>query len=102
MCDRHPGSLNTSDKEVSNEKPVLAKDQQEVKNCNDNYHVLFEQATDAIMVTDFTGNFIDVNSSLCAMFGYTKDDLLTLNVAALLDSESLKARPLLFDLLAAG
>jgi PAS domain S-box-containing protein len=61
-----------------------------------------KQATDAIMVTDFKGNFIDVNTSLCAMFGYTKEELLTLNVKALLDPESLKIQPLRFDLLQAG
>jgi PAS domain S-box-containing protein len=93
---------NINNKKISNGKPVLAKKQQEVKHCNDNYHALFEQATDAIMVTDFNGNFIDVNTSLCAMFGYTKGDLLTLNVKALLDQESLKTQPLRFDLLEAG
>ncbi len=90
------------DKNISREKPVLAKSQQQAGNCNDNYHALFEQATDAIMVTDFNGNFTDVNSSLCTMFGYTKEELLQLNVKALLDYESLKMQPLRFDLLAAG
>src|SRR6266513_829872 len=70
--------------------------------CNENYHFLFEQATDAIMVTDFNGNFKNVNSSLCAMFGYTKKELLELNVKALLDPEHIKTNPLRFDLLAAG
>ena len=91
-----------NDKNISPEKPVSARNQVASK-CNDNnYHALFEQATDAIMVTDFNGNFIDVNSSLCTMFGYTKEELLQLNVKALLDCESLKIQPLRFDLLAAG
>lgn len=84
------------------EKPVLANHRQELKNCNDNYHALFEQATDAIMVTDFHGNFIDVNSSICTMFGYTKQELLSLNVKALLDAEILQTNPIRFDLLANG
>lgn len=91
-----------TDKKIPTEKPVLAKNQQAVTHCNDNYHALFEQATDAIMVTDFKGNFVDVNSSLCAMFGYTKEELLQLNVTELLDPESIKIRPLQYDLLAAG
>jgi len=70
--------------------------------CNENYHFLFEQATDAIMVTDFKGNFKDVNSSLCSMFGYTKEELLQLNVRDLLETEHIKGKPLRFDLLAAG
>lgn len=69
---------------------------------HENYHFLFEQATDAIMVTDFQGNFKNVNSSLCAMFGYTREELLGLNVRVLLDAEHLKELPIRFDLLAAG
>ncbi len=72
------------------------------EDSNENYHFLFEQATDAIMVTDFQGDFKDVNSSLCTMFGYTRDELLKLNVRALLDVEHIKEKPLRFDLLAAG
>src|SRR5258706_1673799 len=54
------------------------------------------------MVTDFRGNFKNVNSSLCSMFGYTKEELLQLNVRDLLDVEHLKEKPLRFDLLEAG
>jgi PAS domain S-box-containing protein len=66
------------------------------------YDSLFEQATDAIMVTDFKGNFKDVNSSFCTLFGYAKKELLQLNVNALLDPEHLKAKPIRFDIMAEG
>ena len=96
------GDSYMTDKKIPTEKPVLARNQKAAIHCNDNYHALFEQATDAIMVTDFKGNFVDVNSRIFTMFGYTKEELLQLNVATLLDPESLKARPLQYDLLAAG
>jgi PAS domain S-box-containing protein len=54
------------------------------------------------MVTDFNGNFKNANPGLCAMFGYTREELLELNIRALLDEEHLEANPLRFDLLAAG
>ncbi|MGH2646284.1 MAG: PAS domain S-box protein, partial [Ginsengibacter sp.] len=66
------------------------------------YHCLFEQATDAIMVTDFSGNFKDVNSSFCTLFGYEKEDLLHQNITALLNPEHLKIKPIRFDILEAG
>ncbi len=66
------------------------------------YHFIFEQATDAIMVTDFKGNFKDVNSSFCTLFGYAKEELLQQNIRALLSPEHLKAKPIRFDILAAG
>ena len=62
------------------------------------YNSLFEQATDAIMVTDFKGNFKDANSSCCTLFGYAKKELLQLNVKALLEPGDLKENPILFDI----
>ena len=102
MCSMQTSISNINNDTKPHEKPVLAKKQQEVKDCNDNYHALFEQATDAIMVTDFKGDFMDVNSSLCAMFGYTKNELLQLNVRVLLDEKDLQKLPIRFDRLAAG
>lgn len=49
------------------------------------YQLLFEQASDAIIVTDLKGNFVDVNTSLCKMVGYTKEQLLQLNVGDIID-----------------
>ena len=81
---------------------MLTQKRMDAGNCDENYHSLFEQATDAIMVTDFTGNFKDVNASLCALFGYAKEELLQLNVHTLLDPEHVKTKPLRFDILAKG
>ncbi len=66
------------------------------------YKALFEQATDAIMITDFKGNFLDVNPWLCNMFGYSYSELLSMNINQLIDSEELKTRPIAFHNLAAG
>ncbi|MFT3912031.1 MAG: PAS domain S-box protein [Ferruginibacter sp.] len=66
------------------------------------YHSLFEQATDPIMLTDFKGNFIDVNTTMCSMFGYSKEELLRLNISSLVDAADLQASPIRFDLLADG
>jgi PAS domain S-box-containing protein len=66
------------------------------------YRSLFEQATDAIFITDFEGNFRDVNASLCKMFGYTREELLLSNIAKVIEPNHLKAKPIRFDLLAVG
>ncbi|MEO6845123.1 MAG: PAS domain-containing sensor histidine kinase [Ginsengibacter sp.] len=66
------------------------------------YDSLFEQATDAIMVTDFKGNFKDVNSNCCTLFGYAKQELLQLKITALLAPSRLKENPIRFDILATG
>jgi PAS domain S-box-containing protein len=66
------------------------------------YYALFEQATDPILVTDFKGNFKDVNSSFCNLFGYTKEELLQSNIRTLLDKQHLEEKPIRFDLLSNG
>jgi len=66
------------------------------------YRALIEQASDAIMITDRHGNFLDVNSSLCTLFGYTREELLQINVTRLIDAEQLKADPLQVDYIARG
>jgi PAS domain S-box-containing protein len=76
--------------------------QQEVKRSEEKYRSLFEQASDPIMVTDFNGNFLDVNESLCKMFGYTKGELMGKSASDLIDAEDMKQKPMNFSRLAAG
>lgn len=49
------------------------------------FRSLVEQATDGIFVSDAQGRYIDVNSTGCAMLGYTRDEFMTLNVADIVD-----------------
>ncbi len=66
------------------------------------YRTLMEQASDGIHTYDFEGNFIDANTKLCQMLGYTRDELLRLNVRDLIPVEDLKAAPLRLGKLRAG
>ncbi|MFI5156489.1 MAG: PAS domain S-box protein, partial [Chitinophagales bacterium] len=66
------------------------------------YRSVIEQASDAIMITDIKGNFFDVNSSLCKMFGYEKEELLRMNISSLIDPEQLRVDPIQNDRIAQG
>lgn len=66
------------------------------------YRSLFEQASDAILVTDLLGNFIDVNSTLCKMLGYSREELLQMNVSAVIQADDLRQRPLISSWLPQG
>jgi two-component system, sporulation sensor kinase E len=66
----------------------------EFRQSEEKYHSLIEQASDAIYILDFNGNFSDVNASMCKMIGYTKEELLQLNVETIIDPEELKTDPL--------
>jgi two-component system, sporulation sensor kinase E len=65
-----------------------------LKKSEEKYHSLIEHASDAIYLLDFDGNFTDVNESMCKMTGYSKEELLQLNIEALIDPEQLKTDPL--------
>ena len=66
------------------------------------YRSVIEQASDSIMVTDEKGNFIEVNSFLCKQFGYSREELMTMNISSLIDPDQLKNDPIRFDLMAKG
>jgi PAS domain S-box-containing protein len=48
-----------------------------------NYKALFEESRDAIYVRTRDGRFIDLNKSMLEMFGYTKDEMMEINVEKL-------------------
>jgi PAS domain S-box-containing protein len=76
--------------------------QMEIKENEKKYRSLFEQASDPILITDFSGNFTDVNGSFCKLFGYTKKELLRMNIKSLVCPYELRERPLRNDLLMKG
>lgn len=66
------------------------------------YRELLEQASDGILLLDDTGRLYGVNSTICEMLGYTREEILTLNVEELVAPESLAERPLRFPELRDG
>ena len=60
------------------------------------YRSLIERASDAIFVVDKKGNYTEVNESMCEMTGYSRDELLQLNVVDMVDPEQLKTDPILY------
>jgi PAS domain S-box-containing protein len=52
-----------------------------------NYRMLMEQASDAILIIDRSGRYLEVNSQLCKMLGYTRQELLQMNAKDLMFAE---------------
>jgi PAS domain S-box-containing protein len=72
----------------------VAERSAEYQKSEEKYRSLIEHASDAIYVLDINGYFTDVNASMCKMIGYTRDELLQLNVESIVDPEELKTDPL--------
>ncbi|MCX6291167.1 MAG: PAS domain S-box protein, partial [Bacteroidetes bacterium] len=78
------------------------KIEQELLLSEQQYRSFFEQASDAIFVTDFNGVIKDMNLSLCNMFGYSREELLNMNVTDIIDKDQLERQPIVFEKLLAG
>jgi PAS domain S-box-containing protein len=73
-----------------------------IKLSEEKYRMLLELATDAFFHGDPIGNFIFVNSVAIVQTGFSRDELLKMNMKDLFSPESLKESPLKFDELRRG
>ena len=56
-----------------------------VKKSEHKYQQLIEHAVYCIYITDLNGNITDVNTSMCNLTGYSKEDLFNQNIYAISD-----------------
>jgi PAS domain S-box-containing protein len=73
-----------------------------LKESEERYRTLIEQASDGIFLADPQRNFVDVNPSGCNMLGYTREEMLKLNMKDLTDARDKSISPLRFDELYSG
>jgi len=62
----------------------------EIQKKEARYRILIEQASDAIYVVDLKGYFMDVNNKICQITGYSREELLRMNVKEIIDAEELE------------
>lgn len=47
---------------------------------NSFFDIIIQNSLEAFFITDISGKYIEVNNALCDLFGYSRDDLLTMTV----------------------
>ncbi|MDP2365717.1 MAG: PAS domain S-box protein, partial [Ignavibacteria bacterium] len=72
-----------------------------IKN-EEKYRMLLELASDAFFQGDTKGNLITINDKAIELTGYSKNELLKMNIKELFVDESLNKNPLRYNLLQAG
>jgi len=72
----------------------LIKERLKAEESEFKFRSLFEQASDGIYIANSERNYIDVNESVCQMLGYSKDELLKLNIKDIIDKETLEEDPI--------
>lgn len=73
-----------------------------IRESEEKYRVLVEEASEGIFITDPAGRFITVNNSACKITQYTEQELLTMNIYDFFVAEDIAQNPLQFDLLREG
>ncbi len=76
--------------------------EQAMIDSEERYRTLFEQAADGILVGDMSGKISDLNSNMCKIAGYDKNELSGSQIDVLFDQSELNLKPLRYDLLNLG
>ena len=66
------------------------------------YRALLEEASDGIVVFEDDGRYVEANPSLCALLGYTREEILSKYAGELIDPADLARDPIGWDALRAG
>lgn len=77
-------------KQTQNE---LIEARRKAEESESKFRTLFEQASDGIFIADGAGNYLEVNESACLMLGYSKEEMLKLNLKDILSKKSLEDEP---------
>jgi PAS domain S-box-containing protein len=64
-----------------------------LRESEERYHTLIEQAADGIFVADANGKCIEVNSMGCALLGYARAEILQKSIQDLAPQDELSGRP---------
>ena len=65
-----------------------------LRESEEKYRLLVEQAADGILIFDAQGKLMEANSRACEMFGYSCDELVHRNLREFIPAEELIANPL--------
>jgi len=87
---------------VSREITKRKRTERKLRESEKKYQELLDQASDGIFIADANGQFTIVNEEACRLVGYTKEELLSMNLRDLVAPEDLETTPLRFDELRTG
>ena len=78
-------ALNQSRQELKERKRI----DEALRESEERYKALFDRSLDCVYVHDFAGNFIDANDAALNLLGYKREELPSLNFAALLSDDQM-------------
>jgi len=61
-----------------------------LKESEQKFRNLFENASDSIFINDFEGNFLEVNEVICEKLGYTREEMMSLKAREIISKEDIR------------
>ncbi len=87
---------------ISTDITERKKSEAALKESEEQYRVIIDLAPDPFFHGDSKGNFINVNNAALELTGYTREELLGMNINSLFPDDILNRIPLRYDLLEQG
>lgn len=78
------------------------QNEETLKRSEEKYRSLIEMAPDAFFQGNAKGDFITINDKATELTGFSREELLRMNISELFLSEKLETKPLRYDLLKSG
>ncbi len=87
---------------VATDITAASEARERLRESEEKYRTLVDQASDGILVSDMEGGYIEANDSACEMLGYSRDELFRLNFRDIVTRENLEQDPPQIDELRDG
>jgi len=80
-----PGTFQVTAIDITTRKQA----EEALRQSEEHYRILVEQASDGIFLADSSGRYIDVNSAGAEMLGYTRNEILRVTIADVVAAEEI-------------
>jgi len=77
--------------QLSQETKIRQQLEKQILKSEEKYTALFELSPSGIILEDTKGNILDANAAICKSFGYSREELLNMNVRALTSKKNVPA-----------
>ncbi len=78
------------------------KAEEQIKESEEKFRTLVQQAADGIVIVDEAGNYLEANESMAKLTGYSVNELKTMNGSEIVEAEDLRKNPLKIEEIKTG
>lgn len=99
---RHRIQMEQKNKELKVENSQRCLVEESLRESEERYRAIYEQAAEGILLITYTGKIIECNSQILQMLGYRQEQLLNRDIHSLFNPDDLKKKPSQLDKLKTG